>query len=53
MQISIRYEDELHKKLRVIAAYHEQPLNSLIVDTLKNLVQEWEKQRGKIQFANK
>lgn len=52
MQISIRYDDDLHRKLRVIAAYHEKPLNALIVDTLKNLVKDWEKQRGAIKFSN-
>ena len=50
MQLSIRYDDDVHRKLKVIAAYREKSLNSLIMDTLAREVSDWEREHGAIKF---
>ena len=50
MQLSIRYDDDIHRKLKVIAAYCEKSLNSLIQDIFTREVTEWEKKHGVIEF---
>ena len=50
MQLSIRYDDDIHRKLKVIAAYCEKSLNSLIQDMFNREVSEWEKKHGVIEF---
>lgn len=50
MQLSIRYDDDIHRKLKVIAAYCEKSLNSLIQDIFTREVNDWEKAHGVIEF---
>ena len=52
MQLSIRYDDNIHRKLKVIAAYREKSLNSLIQDMFKREVTDWEKAHGAIEFPD-
>ena len=50
MQLSIRYDDEIHRKLKVIAAYREKSLNMLIADMFSREVSNWEREHGEIKF---
>ena len=50
MQLSIRYDDDIHRKLKVIAAYREKSLNALIMDLFKREVTNWESEHGVIEF---
>ncbi len=44
--LSIRLEDALHKKLRMIAAYEETSMNSIIDKALKVEIANWEVAHG-------
>ena len=50
MQLSIRYDDDIHRKLKVIAAYREKSLNTLIADMFRREVSDWEQEHGAIKF---
>ena len=48
--LNIRYDETLHKKLKVIAAYKCKSLNKLMNDMFNREVSDWEKEHGKIEF---
>ena len=50
---TIRYDDEFHRKLKVIAAYNEQSLNALLMDMSREKIASWEKEHGEIKFPKK
>lgn len=50
---TIRYEDELHYKLKVIASYHKQSLNAFMLDSFNEIVRNWEKEHGEIKFPER
>lgn len=50
---SVRFDENVHRKLKVIAAYHEKSLNTFMNDALEKVVQTWEKEHGEIKFPNK
>ena len=50
MQLSIRYDDNVHRKLKVIAAYKEKSLNTLIMSLFDKEIAEWEHAHGEIKF---
>lgn len=50
MQLAIRYDDVIHRKLKIIAAYKNMSLNSLILDIFNKQIAEWEKEHGEIKF---
>ena len=47
---TIRYDDEIHQKLKVIAAYHKKSLNALMMDMFRQKVSDWEREHGAIEF---
>ncbi len=47
---SIRLDEMLHKKLKIIAAYRERSLNTLFNNICEKTVNEWEKEHGEIKF---
>ncbi len=50
MNLTIRYDDTVHKKLRIIAAYQYMSLNALIMKTLAEKVSDWEREHGEIKI---
>ena len=50
---TIRYDDDLHYKLKVIASYHKQSLNAFMLDCFNGIVSDWESEHGKIKFPEK
>lgn len=46
VQFSIRVEDELHAKLRVLAAFKDESLNAVVNEGLRLVVDRWEQQHG-------
>ena len=50
MQIGLRYDDTMHRKLKVIAAYEDKSLNKLIMSLFENKITNWEKAHGEIKF---
>lgn len=52
MHLGLRYDDNVHRKLKVIAAYREQSLNTLIMSLFDKEIAEWEKEHGEIKFPN-
>lgn len=47
---SVRFDENVHRKLKVIAAYHEKSLNTFMNDSLAEVVQNWEREHGEIKF---
>lgn len=50
MNLAIRYDDLIHRKLKVIASYKGKSLNKLMNDMFNREVSDWEKEHGKIEF---
>lgn len=50
MQLSLRYDDLIHRKLKVIAAYEGISLNRLIMKMFDEKVAEWENSHGVIEI---
>lgn len=48
--LTLRYDELLHRKLKVMAVYRDVSLNSLIAGILVQAVSNWEKEHGKIEF---
>lgn len=48
---SIRYDERLHDKLKVIAAYKGKSVNKMIGDMLIREVSDWENEHGVIEFS--
>ena len=48
--LTLRYDELLHRKLKVVAVYRDKSLNSLIADILAKSVSDWEREHGKIEF---
>ncbi|MEG1837648.1 MAG: toxin-antitoxin system HicB family antitoxin [Synergistaceae bacterium] len=47
-QLYVRLSDELHAKLRVIAALKNESLNQTMIESATCYVQEWEKKHGEL-----
>ena len=48
--LTIRYDDITHRKLKIIAAYKNLSLNSLMMELFENCVKEWESEHGPVQL---
>ena len=46
--LTIRYDDHVHRKLKVIAAYQGMSLNALIMKTFDEVIQRWEGEHGAV-----
>lgn len=45
-QLTVRLPDDLHTKIKVIAAYDDTPINAMVIDALSERVKAWEKENG-------
>ena len=52
MQLAIRYDENIHRKLKVIAAYKNKSLNALMLDLFDKAIKEWEKENGEIKLPD-
>ncbi len=48
--LSIRIDEEMLHKLHVVADYDGRSANSQILILIRNMVEEFEKEHGKIEF---
>lgn len=48
--LGIRYDENIHKKLRVIAAYKGKSLNKLMNDMFNREISDWEHEHGEIKL---
>lgn len=44
--LTIRYDDDVHRKLKIIAAYKDLSLNAYIAQVLRETTQCWESEHG-------
>lgn len=44
--LTIRYDDEMHRKLKIIAAYQDVSLNTLIQKSFDEVIRSWEATHG-------
>ena len=44
--LTIRYDDEMHRKLKIIAAYQDISLNALIQKSFDEVIRSWETAHG-------
>jgi predicted HicB family RNase H-like nuclease len=47
-QLTVRLPEEIHTKLRVIAAYKNQSINTMLVTALRDVVAQWEQKYGTV-----
>jgi HicB family. len=47
-QLTLRLPEDLHNKIRIIAAYKTSSINAVAVGSLSKTVQEWEQKNGSI-----
>lgn len=47
---TIRFDDILHRKLKVIAALHGDSLNKYMLKMFNREVSDWEKKHGEIEI---
>jgi predicted HicB family RNase H-like nuclease len=45
-QLTVRLPEDVHTKLRVIAAYKNQSINSMLIVALKGVIAQWEQKYG-------
>jgi predicted HicB family RNase H-like nuclease len=45
-QLTVRLPEDIHTKLRVIAAYKNQSINSMLIAALRDVVAQWEEKYG-------
>ncbi len=44
--LTIRYDDETHRKLKIIAAYQGISLNALMMKSFEAVIHSWEDEHG-------
>jgi hypothetical protein len=47
-QLTVRIPNDLHTKARILSFYKKESLNAVILESLKNFVQQWEQTNGPI-----
>jgi len=50
--LTIRYDDETHRKMKVIAAYQGISLNALIMQSFEDVIRSWESKNGQIALPS-
>lgn len=50
--LTIRYDDTVHRKLKVIAAYKGVSLNALMMELFDSCIREWESHNGPLQLPD-
>lgn len=50
--LTIRYDDEVHRKLKVIAAYQGISLNALMMKTFDDVIKRWEAEHGVVRLPD-
>ena len=48
--LGIRYDDTVHRKLKIIAAYKSKSLNRLMNDMFNREIADWEREHGEIKI---
>lgn len=46
IQFSIRLDDSIHAKLRVLAAFQNKSLNAVVAEAMKSHLDQWEQKHG-------
>jgi predicted HicB family RNase H-like nuclease len=46
VQFSIRVDDDVHAKLRVLSAFQNKSLNAVVSDAMKTHLDQWEQKHG-------
>ena len=50
MNLAIRYDDIVHKKLKIIAAFQDISLNKLMMKVFDKTIADWEREHGEIEI---
>ncbi len=53
VQFSVRVPDETHAKMRIMSAFRKVPVNTLVVDALKDSISNWENKYGELPLPPK
>ena len=48
VQLTVRLPDDLHTKIKVIAAYEDISINAMVVESFQKRIELWEKENGKL-----
>ena len=50
MRLSIKYNDIVHYKLKIIAAYKKKSLSRFMTDLFDTAIADWENEHGEIKI---
>ena len=50
MRLGIQYDDLVHYKLKVIAAYKKKSLSKYMIELFDKAIADWEKEHGVIEI---
>ena len=50
MPLTIRYDETVHRKLKIIAAYKNESLNKLLLNSFDKTIADWEREHGEIKI---
>lgn len=51
--LTIRYDDEMHRKMKIIAAYQGLSLNTLILKSFEDVIHSWETEHGPLVLPDR
>ena len=52
ISFSIRLDEMTHRKIKIIAAYENKSINSVILDLINSKIRDWQEQNGEIKKLN-
>ena len=50
MNLAIRYDDTVHRKLKIIAAYKKKSLSKYMTELFDTAIADWEREHGEIKI---
>ena len=52
MRYGINYDDTVHYKLKIIAAYKKKSLSKYMIELFDNAIAAWEREHGEIKLPD-
>ena len=50
MPLTIRYDERMHRKMKIIAAFENESLSKLLLESFAKTIADWEREHGEIKL---
>lgn len=50
MPLTIRYDERMHRKMKIIAAFKNESLSKLLLESFAKTIADWEREHGEIKI---